>query len=618
MHLRARTVLFSLLIALIGSDAHQTSEPLDVHPQPSLKALKRTQRKKSNTKTLIATGSALAVTTAATALVASLLGKMAYRNTQSSLLAAACLDTSLDTSGEKISWQRTYLEPEQWQDIFNSIQTNPRITQLHFSDVDLRKSMPSLLSCLRTNGSLKQLELALTCLNNAGAHQLFDTLKTNNSLTSLTISYGLFSDQATPSIIQCLQSNKTLTKLALTHGCLSAEQLNCLVQSLPEKGSLRTLILNKGYGLQDTAITALQATAIGQALQHNKTLTNLGLGGLFYEGKNILPVIRALRSNTALKKLDLSSNHFDNAALSELVLSLKANSTLSNLCLDNMFIASNYINEPGMSDLLEGLKTQQTLKVLSLKKILPFHTRTNVASYLAANSALEELSLCPDDTSGAFEALEHNTTLRSFDLNGATISVLALQKLVAALSKNSTLIQLDLSNSRLEGDKLALIVLERALKTNLSLQYCNLASRYTDSRSYSTINSYLHRNRERILATAFFAFLHDKTRIVDTKQTYGPPNALAQDLIKLGRSREITEHIMRFLVGNRSFTQATELDKKIYKPRLLYPTTRLLKELDADKPTAKKQAFWLVRSCKIWNEAEMNTVMPVNNGSLTN
>jgi Ran GTPase-activating protein (RanGAP) involved in mRNA processing and transport len=590
-------MLSACLLSILTSLA-TSSEPQDCNSQlPALRTQVRHYKHKNPLRHALAVAipSAIAAATVATALIASAAG--AYTHTRTKFYQH--IATWVDRSGEKFSCENTTIDKASWRNIFNYINANRSITHLHFDGVNLRNGMPSLLSCLRTNNALKQLNLTLTWLNTHDACQLFATLKNNNALTSLTISYGFLDGEALTSVIECLQSNTTLKKLVLIYGSFSAKQISVFLSSLFQQDSLQTLILSNSLAY-NAALTAQQATTIGTSLQPTKTLTSLSLHNVFKQGENSLPLIRALHGNASLKKLDLSNNHLHNEEIPELVLALKANSTLRTLFLD-----SNNLDTNGVRMLLDGLKTQKTLKVLSVKM---FHrdpaASSGIASYLQTNPTLEELSLRPDDVAGSFEALENNTTLRFFDLNSAGISLFAMQKLASALSKNSTLTQLDLRNSSLEGDNSALILLENGLKTNFSLHYCDLDSCCVDFSSYTTVDGSLKRNRDRLLATAFFASLYDKIRIIDTNLPHGKPNALAQDLIKLGRSREITEHIMSFLVGNRRFTQESELAKKVYKSRLLYPTTRLLKELDADKPTAKKQAFWLVRSCKIWNKAE--------------
>jgi len=102
-------------------------------------------------------------------------------------------------------------------------------------------------------------------------------------------------------VVKQVQNNKTLSTIRLYDHALGVEEIALLADSLKEADHLHYLILDQ------VSIRPKAATSLASAL-HVSNLTYLDLSNNYLGDKGAALLARALKTNSSLKKLILSSN----------------------------------------------------------------------------------------------------------------------------------------------------------------------------------------------------------------------------------------------------------------------------------------------------------------------
>jgi hypothetical protein len=401
------------------------------------------------------------------------------------------------------------------------------------------------------------LDLRSKLLNNEPLRQLSDFLDKHPQITALNLSCN-------KSIEFTAEDTEVLCSILSTHGHVKALNLSNNTFPMPcLKKLCGALSTDCNTSLEQLNLASLELDQeciellVGSEKEnHSLRILNLGRNKCYSTGA--IALSKQLSKYKHLQYLNFSMNDIEDKGAQAIAKALAINQSLISLEL-----SYNNIKKEGALALAEALKTNRSLTRLGL-------------SYNKINQAKTVLVGTPRG--------RHIPTLSALCLSGA-------QAFCDALKDNHTLVYLRFEDSRTMDEQ-----------TNTP-RYLNRAEQ---KKLNSNINSYLARNKDRILATMFFACAIDKQS--KNKSSEGitlPVIAAAAD----GRiAPELVKHVMSFLVGDRVFRIKQKTSKLIFKPRLIEPAPQLLREIDKDKPLGQKQAFWLVRACKLWNQAEMQSV----------
>ncbi|KAF9176831.1 hypothetical protein BGZ50_009617 [Haplosporangium sp. Z 11] len=180
---------------------------------------------------------------------------------------------------------------------------------------------------------------------------------------------------------------------------------------------------------------------LAEALKTNSTLTTLDLSSNSIGDNGAQALSEAIKTNSTLITLKLWNNKIGDNGAQALSEALKANSTLATLDL-----ISNSIGEDGAQTLSEALKTNSTLATLDL------------TSNSIGDNGAQALS----------EALKTNSTLTTLDLTSNSIGDNGAQALFEALKSNSTLITLKLRGNKIEYEGVLLLILARKINSALT------------------------------------------------------------------------------------------------------------------------------------------------------
>lgn len=220
--------------------------------------------------------------------------------------------TSLDVSNNNLGETAA-------EELDRAFRKNPRcaLKFLGFASNDLRfEGGKHLAHALRSRVALTALD-ASTNRFGAGVGVAFaGALKKNHQLAFLNLNGNGLGTKGGRGLALAVQDNKTLVGLDLANNGFGPDVLRAFSAALLKANALTSLDLS-GNDLTTTSHLGGEAEMtggmLGSALQGNKVLTRLDLGGVAFETEELLAALTGFSQNAALRDVSLRGQPFDNA-----------------------------------------------------------------------------------------------------------------------------------------------------------------------------------------------------------------------------------------------------------------------------------------------------------------
>ena len=336
--------------------------------------------------------------------------------------------------------------------IFRSLEHNTSLNELNLSEnSQLAEGNSEAVGCaierlLNVNRTLKVLNLSGCNITDAIVKHILTGLTKNTSLVTLHMGSPTLSVSCAVSLFQQMTTHPTLSITVgevnvLGVGMVKIDRgsLWCVIGDLIPENCVEFLRALNNSGLkvsklnvQDLTDQTAEHFAVG--LTEYRSFQALNLQHYNITCTGAVSIFRSLEHNTSLEELDLSWNRQLAKGDSEAVgcaiaKMLKINKTLKVLCLTN-----------------SGLDTV---------------VATHIFRSLEHNTSLEELDLswnsqlAEDDSEAVGCAIERilnvNRTLAVLNLSGCNITDPVAKHIVTGLTKNTSLVTLDMESSKLSG-----------------------------------------------------------------------------------------------------------------------------------------------------------------------
>ena len=374
---------------------------------------------------------------------------------------------------------------------------------------DGEDGLSHLCQALATNTYLVELNLSnckLT-ITKVNGQALSRMLKTNKSLNVFSLSHNSMNGHGVRYLSEGIGSSSAISKLDLSGNPIQDDEdgLSHLCQVLTTNTSLLELNLSNCR----LTITEENGQALSHMLKTNKTLKSLRVlpiahidgHGLRYFSDYISSSLHAIR------KLDLSRNPIQDGedGLSHLCQALATNTSLVELNLSNCELTITKVNGQALSRML---KTNKSLNVFSLShNSINGRGVRYISEGISSSSAISKLDLShnpiqdgEDGLSHLCQALTTNTSLVELNFVGFALSVSGrrqgemaeaikslrvsdqaftdhvLNSLSYFIGSSSAISKLDLSYNPIQDDEDGLSHLCQALTTNTSLVELNLSN----------------------------------------------------------------------------------------------------------------------------------------------
>jgi Ran GTPase-activating protein (RanGAP) involved in mRNA processing and transport len=315
------------------------------------------------------------------------------------------------------SWREADLAP-----VLTALQRHRTLEKIHFSTLGsfhYLQSLSGLEVLLRSQDSkVKELIFEQLDTRTVGWHPVMQELGRNTTVTSLTIRDSGLNHESVQQLRAMLRQNTTVQHLSLHHNRLRSVGLTEIALALYRNTSIKSLDLSDN-GLGDIE----SANVLREMIRRNRTITSLSIAGNPF-GRNSTAtriILEGLRSNTALKQLDLGRCRLDDQGMSILANAL----AIRNASILELNLQWNDITSMGVRALVDDhVEVVKTLTKLCLwGNTIRSEGATILANALEDNAvpSLKELQLAScgirdDGFVALVSALEQNTSLQILDL----------------------------------------------------------------------------------------------------------------------------------------------------------------------------------------------------------
>ena len=333
------------------------------------------------------------------------------------------------------------------------------------------QGMKSLASALEMNGSLEELNLSGNrAVTDIGLMALGESLKRNRALKRLDVSHCGIDDQGV------LEMNGPLEEMNLSgNRAVTDIGLMALGESLKRNRALKRLDVSH-CGIGDQGVKSLASV-----LEMNGSLEEMNLSGnRAVTDIGLMTLGESLKRNRALKRLDVSHCGIGDRGMMSLASALEMNSSLEWLNMSGNRAVTGF----GLMVLGESLKSNGALKTVNISYCdIDDYGVKSLASALEMNGSLEELNLSGNRavTGVGFmamgESFKRNRGLKSLTISHSGIDDQGVKSLASALEMNGSLEELNLSGNRAVTG-IGLMALRESLKRNrtlktLDISYCS-------------------------------------------------------------------------------------------------------------------------------------------------
>jgi Ran GTPase-activating protein (RanGAP) involved in mRNA processing and transport len=366
------------------------------------------------------------------------------------------------------SWGEADLEP-----VLTALQRHPVLKKIRFNALsfDYLPSLSGLEVLLRSQDSkVKELVLEKVDIRTVGLHPVLRELGRNTTLTSLTIRDSGLNQESVQQLQAVLRQNTALQHLILRGNRLRSADLAEIAPALYRNTSIKSL------DLSDNRLDDIEsANILRELIRRNKTITSLCLAQNIF-GRNSTAarvILEGLRSNTALKQLDLV-----HCTLNDQGMSILANAlAIRNASILELNLQWNDITSVGVRALVDDhVEVAKTLTKLCLSgNTIRSEGVAMLANALEGNamSSLKELRLndCgirDDGLMALVSALEQNTSLQILDLGWNTFGERGFMALAESLPNMKGLQQIKIYRVR-ESNRSTLPLLLEGFRNNTSL-----------------------------------------------------------------------------------------------------------------------------------------------------
>ena len=354
----------------------------------------------------------------------------------------------VNTTLEKLDISCNSLSDEGATFISNGLKNNISLQELNISRNKITsEGTKEITKAIQINSILHNINISKNYISTEGLLYFMEAVKNNCTLQVVNITHNNVTRSGFTSIKQCIKDLQHSVQIIvswneikeggalvakITTSCApdnieedvwsfdeyDADHLVlCLSECLKEDDTVQKVDLNNSYS--NNSITSEGAIKIVEAIQVNKTLKELDIGGNDISDDGAAAISDALKSNNSLQILDMSSNKTTSEGAFKIAEAIKVNKTLHKLNINN-----NNISDDGAAAISDALKSNNSLQILdmSYNKITSEGAKS-IAEAIKVNKTLFTLYLYQSDIDNKISfnmsvltAVHHNNTLMTLKL----------------------------------------------------------------------------------------------------------------------------------------------------------------------------------------------------------
>ena len=379
----------------------------------------------------------------------------------------------------------------------------------------------AISKCLRHNKHLQCLNLSNTNISSKGIGYLAESVRMNNTLLRIGLVQNMYSvcgnltDDTLQAIIKCLETNNTLQQINIPWNMLNMLNSDSIRKYLKAVETSRAL---QKFNISMLQLSYDNAIAIGNCLQHNKSISELKLSSLFLtpeEEEFVMNYSKALKeilelwwhaiNNSCILPWDcdvlesILYLHCQEVAIRTIWDKLVHNIS-SSLYEVTTATATNLINNKLKSlnphhyfdDLFFIESVGQTIQALILSSRLKL-----IADGIRVNTSLQHLEISSviiqnEGSAIISDYIMHHKSIKELRLINANLDNEGAVRLFNSVQLNEVLQKIDVSHNDISDDGALAIAVY--LRTNTTLQYLNISFNKICNNGIASISSCLEVN----------------------------------------------------------------------------------------------------------------------------
>ncbi|KAN0050947.1 hypothetical protein ACTA71_004253 [Dictyostelium dimigraforme] len=222
------------------------------------------------------------------------------------------------------------------------------------------EAVANLCSIIAKCDSLSQIKLSKCSITGDQVNNLLNACTSGVAVheRTLDLSGNNLEQKGALSFAQTIKSSSNIAHLNLANNSFRKKGITFIVQALEENSTLLSIDLSQNFKSSSKAEPIVDH--IARTVHHHVSIRKLILAGSvskgFYLGKELLPLVKSLTNDCKLVELDISGNNMGDDICRELFESLKKNTCLKTLHLDN-----NGLGLAGFQAMKRTFTTNRTL-----------------------------------------------------------------------------------------------------------------------------------------------------------------------------------------------------------------------------------------------------------------
>ena len=305
------------------------------------------------------------------------------------------------------------------------------LTDLQLESCELGDAgVEALVAALELGGFIRKLDLSWCCLGVPGAVALSRLLASDRcALTSLSASSNWIGLEGVLALVQALQTNRTLTELRLDDIKCEDEGIRALLAALRRNPQCCLRVLD----LFINPLSASCASSLSEVISRSVTLEWLEVSGCDLGNEGIAALAVGIGRNRQLQHLNVSSNSVGVPGATALAAAIRTCSALTAL-----IVRDNQIGDDGLAALAPALVNLRTLDVSRCQ--LTAGGARPLAALIQRSLVLESLDVSSNklEARGISEiagALDASSILRTLKLRSNSGAGTRATALAAALER---------------------------------------------------------------------------------------------------------------------------------------------------------------------------------------
>ena len=347
--------------------------------------------------------------------------------------------------------------------ITKALQSGYILRKLYISNNNITaEAADDIAAVIYRSTQLQEVDVSRNSFQSTGAIKIAKALQNISTLTKLYLNNNHITDLAADDIATVLSRNTQLQELDISENNFQTTGAKTISKALRSGYILRKLYISNNN------ITAEAADDIAAVIYRSTQLQEVDVSRNSFQSTGAIKIAKALQNISTLTKLYLNNNYITDLAADDIATVLSHNTQLQELD-----ISENNFQTAGAKTITKALQSGYMLRKLYIcNNNIPAEAADDIAAVIYRSTQLQEVDVSRNSfqSTGAIKILKavQISTITKLHMNGIHFTYDAAADVAAAVSHNTHLQELDISNNQIEA--VGIMKIAKALQSNATLK----------------------------------------------------------------------------------------------------------------------------------------------------